>query len=567
MNLMENSKFLKSKLLQAIIFLLLLFAARSSNAINTYQWDEAHLHVGETAFVEGIITYTNNIKTICFLNFHPNFEKYISLVIYSSFFPEFPQSPEIYYYLKKVRVLGNITEYDNKPQIVISSKDQIEIIGEYIRKEDYPPCECNYPEQLEITIINIGQGDATLIASPSKIMLADAGESFWYSNEDALKVASVIRNKYGVNCRCLDYVLISHFHVDHIGYIFFPETVDDFPLNSNLEILKLGETPYKPIGYGGLGYLVLENGYQIGKMLVRDYKNHRPNKDIEHGGSKTFRNWEIILESQEGKNWFNPEIVNMGKDQVQLGKVGDIPIFVDVVAKDGATTSNENGCNPDKYFGGDEIRGDHSNDEIPPSENDLAIGFVLSFDEFQIFIGGDTSGENYESPFGYKYHDMESCIAEDSYVLQNYSGQLEVLRVNHHGSSHSTNQKFINVFDPKVAIFSVGDNNTYGHVNKDVLDRVLAKVVGENSGKVFMTECGDNVHSPQDACHSLKANLCAEVVDNEFPSTIESNETGDLDLEIVVALDGKAFTVQGNSYKVIKTTRPIPQIPLLLFDD
>jgi hypothetical protein len=105
------------------------------------------------------------------------------------------------------------------------------------------------------------------------------------------------------------------------------------------------------------------------------------------------------------------------------------------------------------------------------------------------------------------------------------------------------------------------------NLDKDVLDRVLAKVAGENSGKVFMTECGDNVHSPQDACHSLDANLCAEIVDNEFPSTLESNETGDLDLEIVVATDGKAFTVQGNNYKVIKVTRPITFIPLLLFDD
>ena len=162
-----------------------------------------------------------------------------------------------------------------------------------------------------------------------------------------------------------------------------------------------------------------------------------------------------------------------------------------------------------------------------------------------MFVGGDTSGENYESQFGYKYHDMESCIAEDSYVLQKYSGHLEVLRVNHHGSSHSTNQNFVNVFDPKVAIFSVGDNNTYGHVDIDVLDRILAKVIGENSGRVFMTECGDNANTPQDACHSNQANWCAEVVDNEFPETTESNEIGDPNIEIEVNPNGQSFIVNG----------------------
>ena len=34
---------------------------------------------------------------------------------------------------------------------------------------------CNYPSTLEVTAINIGQGDATLIATPSRLMLADVG--------------------------------------------------------------------------------------------------------------------------------------------------------------------------------------------------------------------------------------------------------------------------------------------------------------------------------------------------------------------------------------------------------
>ena len=71
---------------------------------------------------------------------------------------------------------------------------------------------CNYPSTLEITAINIGQGDATLIATPTKLMLADVGESYWNSHNDAAKIASVIQNKYGTECDFIDYVVISHIH-------------------------------------------------------------------------------------------------------------------------------------------------------------------------------------------------------------------------------------------------------------------------------------------------------------------------------------------------------------------
>lgn len=533
-----------------IIIVFFLLSINKISASEIYQWDEAHNHIGETVTVEGIFKYTNNIGNICFLNFHPNFEKYISVLIFKEYFSSFPKSPETFYYLKKVKVHGTITSYNGKPQIEVKSPRQIKVVGEYERQKAFPPCKCNYPEQLEITAINIGQGDATLIATPSKIMLVDAGESFWHSNEDALKIDSVIREKYGDNCRCIDYLLISHFHVDHIGYIFIPETPDDFPLNKNLKKLKTGESPYKPLGYGGLGYLVLEKGYQIGKMFVRDFRNHNPNKSPQDNGSKTFRNWKIILESYEGKKQFHPVTAKLGKHQIQLGEIEGQPVIVDIIAVDGATPSNLDGCDPCIYFDDccDTIRGNQSENTLPPSENDLSISFILSFGDFQMYIGGDTSGENYVSEYGYKYHDVETCLAADPIIRTRYGGHLEILRVNHHGSSHSTNQFFLNTFDPKVAICSVGDHNTYGHVNPMVLDRTLELVAGKNSGKVFMTECGDNAVTPSNLC-TQNSELCAIVADKEYPEAIESDEVGDKNVDIFVSLDGTHFTVEEFTFR------------------
>jgi len=506
----------------------------------TINWTEAHKYIGQNVVIEGVIKYTKNIGIICFLNFSPDFEKYLSLVIFKEYLPSFPYSPEIYYYLKKVSVSGRITEYKGKPQIMLYSSAQIKVIGEYQRLANKQPCECNYPDQLEITSINIGQGDATLIATSSKIMLADAGESFWNSNFDALKIDKTIRQKYGENCHCIDYVLISHFHLDHIGYIYFPEIIDDIPLNENLQPLTIGESPYKPIGFGGLGYLVLEQGYQIGKMIVRDYHNHNPNRLPEDGGSKTFRNWQIILESKEGKNLFNPEIVKLGAAQVDLGKIGDKSVTIDIIASDGATAAFSSGCDPAVFFGGQEykIRGNHVKDKIPPSENDLCICFVVSYGDFQMFIGGDLSGENCESKYGYRYHDMETCLTKDLYILEKYGNKIEILRANHHGSSHSSNLDFLKMINPLITIFSVGDYNGYGHVDSRILDNSV-----QYSKKVFLTECGDKIKSKQEADeHKII------IIDNEYPQQLENNEFDDPNIEIFVNKDGKKFIVQGYHY-------------------
>ncbi|MBI5805025.1 Ig-like domain-containing protein [candidate division TA06 bacterium] len=65
-----------------------------------------------------------------------------------------------------------------------------------------------------ITIINVGQGDAAVIQSPTgKRVLIDAGDV-----EDATTVFNFIKDSLGTpNSRFLDYTFMSHFHSDHGG--------------------------------------------------------------------------------------------------------------------------------------------------------------------------------------------------------------------------------------------------------------------------------------------------------------------------------------------------------------
>jgi len=61
-------------------------------------WQDAAKHYGEYATVEGTIVVTHNSGKACFLNFHPDYKRYFTAVIFASAFSRFPANPENYYY-------------------------------------------------------------------------------------------------------------------------------------------------------------------------------------------------------------------------------------------------------------------------------------------------------------------------------------------------------------------------------------------------------------------------------------------------------------------------------------
>ena len=113
------------------------------------------------------------------------------------------------------------------------------------------------------------------------------------------------------------------------------------------------------------------------------------------------------------------------------------------------------------------------------NENDKSVVLFIDFDNFQYVIGGDLGGG------GSSQANVESFIAP-------LVGDVDVLRVNHHGSTSSTNTTYLNTITPEVAIISVGDNS-YGHPTQAVLNSLYNKNIdvlqtgaGENpSGKVL----------------------------------------------------------------------------------
>ena len=91
-------------------------------------WEEAHRHQGEEIVVEGTIVRTHRAEKVMYLNFHPNWKRYLTLVIHVKDLPLFPGNPETAYKGKKVRVRGEVKLYKDRPEMVVRDPSAITVV-------------------------------------------------------------------------------------------------------------------------------------------------------------------------------------------------------------------------------------------------------------------------------------------------------------------------------------------------------------------------------------------------------------------------------------------------------
>ncbi len=162
-------------------------------------------------------------------------------------------------------------------------------------------------------------------------------------------------------------------------------------------------------------------------------------------------------------------------DSITLDKSSQNPVVITVVAVDGKSR----------------------NGQVQTSnENDLSLAVVVSFGSFREEIGGDLSGDNTQM-----YQDVETPVAPDV-------GKIDVYKVHHHCSSHSTNDAWMTVTQPTVGVISAGDGNDYGHPTADCLERLH-----KHNVKVYWTETG-NGSEPEPGIDVVGGNIVVEVAPN-----------------------------------------------------
>ena len=312
------------------------------------------------------------------------------------------------------------------------------------------PVGTHVPGAFELHIFDVEQADSQLIIFPSGYtLLVDLGETSWNTGKNAALIAGKIRQLTGGSH--INVGLITHLHLDHVGYV----------------------------GYGGFWALIEQQGITFDKIIDRDAgvwvdgsDGSQPDGACNYASEIVWHNAGDV--SNTARKWLcyatNPANSRIygWREIAQLGSTTQIDppdpaVSVTILQVDAAGLLMADGLTP--------VAGDHTAAAVPPSENDYSTALVISYGEIDYLTAGDTDGEYYteyiaEVPV-YTYNDGETALAP------RLDGPVELLRVNHHGSSHSSNQTYLDALDPTDAFISCG-SNSYGHPDQLVLDRLEA---------------------------------------------------------------------------------------------
>ncbi|WP_171032888.1 DNA internalization-related competence protein ComEC/Rec2 [Fodinibius saliphilus] len=196
------------------------------------------------------------------------------------------------------------------------------------------------PEELQITIFDVGQGDATLVSTPNdKHFLIDTGR--WQLTYNSAKYILLPHLK-AENITKLNGVFLSHPHADHIGGI--PELINQIPIDT---IYNSG-TPYNSGLYQKYHQKASEQNIPIVPLSAGDIVMIDPSMRIFIYGPDTqtansnVNNRSLLMELIYG----NTEFLFLGdaeqKQEAQLVK--DYPMLADTdvlkVAHHGSKTSS-----------------------------------------------------------------------------------------------------------------------------------------------------------------------------------------------------------------------------------
>jgi len=122
-------------------------------------------------------------------------------------------------------------------------------------------------------------------------------------------------------------------------------------------------------------------------------------------------------------------------------------------------------------------------------ENNRSIAWLLSSEHteggknfsFRYFTGGDCGGVTEA------YAGLETPLAS-------VVGDVDAMKINHHGSRYSTNRTFLDSLRPEAIVISVGDRNTYHHPAQETLDRLQSTT---SVRYIYQTESGNGGTAPK----------------------------------------------------------------------
>ena len=254
------------------------------------------------------------------------------------------------------------------------------------------------PGKMEITFLDVGQGDCIIIRTPmKKTILIDGGGSPFgtYDVGEMILVPYLLKN--GINK--VDLMIVSHVHDDHIGGLYKVLTY-----LSNDAVL-VGKQPEPTENFLKLIQICKEKNIQILSLSKGD---------------------SILFEKGLQLNILHPS---------------------------------------DKLIA-------NSRDDL----NNNSLVLLLQYMQYKMLFTGDIEAE-----------------AERELVEKYPHLKVDLLKIPHHGSRYSTEDEFLELVSPALAVIQVGRNN-FGHPHEEVVEKIKEKNIelfrNDINGAIIITVDG-----------------------------------------------------------------------------
>lgn len=299
--------------------------------------------------------------------------------------------------------------------------------------------------------IDVGQGNCAFVELPDgKNILIDGGNTMY-----GLKIEKFLKSK---NVETIDYMIATHADSDHIG-----------GLNHVLECFEVRQIirPFQICGTGS-SFATFEVYEHEDLKPVYDYylEAYGSTNKISRATSLVYKNFISNIYSEtytEDENKIQSEVVVFYDGLKIYGENYKIEFYAPLVRDE----------NLDISLICEKTLGYATKGYGVSNSNDASAIFVVTCFNDKYLFSGDASWEN-----GNLSESVFENSAESDFInsLTNVE-RAELLNISvylagHHGSTYSSSSALLNLINPKFVVFSVGEDNSYGHPSSSVVSRI-----------------------------------------------------------------------------------------------
>lgn len=215
----------------------------------------------------------------------------------------------------------------------------------------------------------------------------------------------------------LDYLLVTHFHSDHIG-----EATKRMPISQRGN-------------YSLSGITALVEQMTVRKVIDRGYPTYNFPLDLASFGGSDVRNYLKFVQANNHSISFEQFVVGSTR-QIELQIDPEGHNFHVQVIKNGMQVIDPEDPTTTRAINGTVL---DENDEW--NENTMSAAIVLKYDDFVYYEGGDQE----------IIHNQRGDIILDTIgPTARAAGKVDVASLNHHG--HGVTDEFVKVLDPPVTV-------------------------------------------------------------------------------------------------------------------